>query len=278
MIYLILAIISSVLVSVIMRLSETRIQNNLSMLACNYLMCTAVAALYTGTTVVFPANEALPVSLGLGVISGFFYLSSFILLQWNVRHNGVSLSSMFMKLGVMVPSLMAILVFHEVPKFTQMIGMLFAVAAILLLNLDKGSERVSSFAGLIMLLLAGGATDAMAKIHEELGSAALKNHFLMYTFFIALALCIALCVIKKQRLTRSDLAFGLLIGVPNYFSARFLLLSLTNVPAMIAYPTYSVATIILVTLVSMVLFSEKLSRRQMLSMTVIMAALVLLNI
>ena len=77
MIYLILAIISSVLVSVIMRLSETRIQNNLSMLACNYLMCTAVAALYTGTMVVFPANEALPMSLGLGVISGFFYLSSF---------------------------------------------------------------------------------------------------------------------------------------------------------------------------------------------------------
>lgn len=278
MIYLILAIISSMLVSVIMRLSETRIHNNLSMLASNYLMCTAIAALYTGTTAVFPANDALPVSLGLGVISGFFYLSSFILLQWNIRENGVSLSSMFMKLGVMVPSLMAIFCFHEVPKFTQVIGMVLAVVAILLINLDKGSGHVASFSGLILLLLAGGATDAMSKVHEELGSAALKSHFLMYTFFVALVLCAALCVIRGQKLTGSDLGFGLLIGVPNYFSARFLLLSLTDVPAMIAYPTYSVATIVLVAVVSMVLFSEKLSKRQIGAMAIIMAALALLNI
>lgn len=46
MIYLLLAVISSMMVSVLMRLSETRIHNNVSMLACNYLMCTGLAALY----------------------------------------------------------------------------------------------------------------------------------------------------------------------------------------------------------------------------------------
>ena len=47
---------------------------------------------------------------------------------------------------------------------------------------------------------------------------------------------------------------------------------------MIAYPTYSVATIVVVTLVGTVFFKEKLSRRQILSMLMIFAALVLLNI
>ena len=47
---------------------------------------------------------------------------------------------------------------------------------------------------------------------------------------------------------------------------------------MIAYPTYSVATIVMVTLVGVAVFREKLSRRQIVSMLLIFAALVLLNI
>jgi len=65
--------------------------------------------------------------------------------------------------------------------------------------------------------------------------------------------------------------------VPNYFSARFLLLSLSAVPAVIAYPTYSVGTIVLITLVGRLCFGEKLSRRQIVAMGVILAALALLN-
>ena len=51
-----------------------------------------------------------------------------------------------------------------------------------------------------------------------------------------------------------------------------------DIPAMIAYPTYSVAAIVMVTLVGVIFFKEKLSRRQILSMFMIFAALVLLNI
>ena len=44
MLYLILAITSSMLVSVCMRLSEGKAKNNISMLAMNYAMCTPVSA------------------------------------------------------------------------------------------------------------------------------------------------------------------------------------------------------------------------------------------
>ena len=66
--------------------------------------------------------------------------------------------------------------------------------------------------------------------------------------------------------------------MPNYFSARFLLLSLSQVPAVVAYPTYSVATIVLITVVGMLAFGERLTRRQKLAMGVILVALVLLNL
>ena len=128
-------------------------------------------------------------------------------------------------------------------------------------------------AGLVFLLIAGGMTDGMAKIYEELGVGALKNHFLLYTFIVAFAMCVAVCLLKKQGLTKADLGFGLLIGIPNYGSALFLLRSLSSIPAMIAYPTYSVASIVLVTLMGVMVFKEKLSHRQCVSMMIIFAAL-----
>lgn len=278
MIYLALAIVSSMLVSVTMRLSERRVHNNISMLAMNYLMCTALSAVFAGTADFFPRAEGIGFACLLGVVSGALYLGSFMLLQWNIRVNGVVLPATFMKLGVLVPTVLSIVLFHEQPKLMQLLGMAGAVCAILLIGLDKGQSRARSSAGLVALLLGGGITDAMSKFYEEWGTAALENHFLLYTFAVALLLCALLAIARGQRLTLADAGFGLLIGVPNYFSARFLLLSLSSVPAVAAYPTYSVGTIVLVTLLGALLFSERLSRRQQAAMGLILVSLVLLNI
>ena len=279
MIYLLLAVLSSMFVSVLMRVSEKYIHNNISMLACNYVMCAVLAALFTGSVNLLPSGaEGFPFSLGFGLISGALYLTSFIALQWNTHKNGVILSSMFMKLGVIVPTLMAIFIFRETPKAAQIIGLVISIAAILLINFEKGSGKAASALGLVVLLLTGGATDATSKIYEELGAAPLKNHFLLYTFCAAFVCCLVVCLVKKQKLTLPDLGFGLLIGIPNYLSARCLLLSLSDIPAVIAYPTYSVATIVVVTLAGALLFRERLSRRQMIAMALIVATLVLLNI
>ena len=72
--------------------------------------------------------------------------------------------------------------------------------------------------------------------------------------------------------------FGVLLGVPNFYSVRFLLDSLNTVPAVIAYPTFSVSTIMVVTLAGVAFFKEKLSKRQWIALGIILLALALLNI
>lgn len=278
MIYLILAIASSMLVSVCMRLSEGKAKNNISMLAMNYAMCTVLSLAYAGSVDLLPKESGRGFALGLGLVSGAMFLGSFMLLQWNIRVNGVVLPATFMKLGVIVPTLTSILVFGEAPSMAQVVGILLAIAAILLIQLEKGGGRAGHLLGLVVLLIAGGSTDVLSKIYEEMGNAALSDQYLLYTFFVALALCALLAIFKGQKLTGKDIAFGLLVGVPNYYSARFLLLSLRGVPAVVAYPTYSVGTIVLIALVGRVVFHEKLSRRQMIAMGVILAALILLNL
>ena len=277
MIYLVLAIISSALVSLVMRLSQRFSRNNLTVLAANYVMCTAAAMFLAGG--VIPAGAGAGMTMGLGSFCGVLYLLGFVLLQWNIRRNGVVLPATFQKLGVLVPTIAAITIFGETPRWTQLLGIAVAIGAILLMQGRSGDKSASrSTLGLLALLLCGGCSDVMSKVFETWGNAAQANYFLVFTFLVALVLCVILCVVKKQSVTVPDILCGLCLGVPNYMSARFLLWALKDVPAVVVYPTFSVGTIIVVTIVGVLAFREKVEKRKLAAIGLILGALVLLNI
>ena len=278
MFYLILAICCSAMISIIMRLSTDKVSGGVSMLVMNYLMCLILATGYAGVGTLFPNDPALPAALGMGVIHGILYLAGFVLFQINVKQNGVVLPAIFMKLGLLVPMVASVCFFGEVPNVTQIIGFVIAVAAIILINFEKEQTVVKFRAGLILLLLTGGTADVMSKVFEELGSAALSNQFLFYTFLVAFLLCVGLTIQKKEKVGKNEIIYGMVIGIPNFFSAKFLLKALESVAAVIAYPTYSVATILTVTVAGVVLFKERLGKRQWLAVGIILVALVLLNL
>jgi multidrug transporter EmrE-like cation transporter len=131
---------------------------------------------------------------------------------------------------------------------------------------------------LIALLLCGGVCDVMSKAFETWGTAAQGNYFLVFTFGVALVLSIVACVVKKESITLPDVLWGLALGVPNYMSARFLLWALKEVPAVVVYPTFSVGTIIAVTVVGVLAFREKVGKRKLIALGMILGALVLLNV
>lgn len=277
MLYLFLAITSSALVSIFMRLSSSRIKGNISMLAINYAMCVFLSAWYAGMEVL-PVRASLFQTIGMGVVHGILYLLSFVLLQVNVRRNGVVLSATFMKLGLLVPMVVSVVLFHEMPGVLQSIGFVIALIAIILINFDGGESVMGFRLGLVLLLLGGGFGDAMSKIFQELGDASMGDQFLLYTFITALVLCVLLMLKKGQRPGLAEVMFGAMIGIPNFFSARFLLASLKSLAAVIVYPTYSVGTILVVTLAGVVLFRERLGKRQWTALGIILLALVMLNL
>ena len=130
---------------------------------------------------------------------------------------------------------------------------------------------------LLLLLVLSGITDSMANIYEKVGTAEGKDGYLLITFFTAFALASFFACRDKNKITRKDLFFGLLIGIPNYFSARFLLLALGSVDAVLAYPMYSVATIIVITLAGAFAFHEQISRKKAIALGLIVMAVCLLN-
>jgi len=278
MFFLLLAVLSSAMVSIVMRISSDKVSANLSMLATNYLICSLLGAGYAGFDLWLPRIPGFSLTVGLGALAGVLYLAGFVMLQRSVRKNGVVLSSVFMKLGLLVPITMSMLFFGEIPTAAQVVGFTIALCAIVVINLKKDGESKGFGMGLILLLLVGGGCDAMSKVYEVFGAAALSEQFLFYTFLVAFLLCAALVIREKEHFGLQDLAFGALIGIPNFFSAKFLLLALNTLPAVLVYPSFSVATLLLITLTGVAVFKERLSRLQWAALAAIVAALILLNI
>ena len=281
MISLILSLFCSAAISLIMRIAQKYTKNNISMLMFNYIMCTAFACFFTirDTGSVIPYGTGASYAVMLGLLNGCLYLGAFVLLQFNIRKNGVVLASTFMKLGVMVPVAAAVILFGEDPTVMQICGFVLALAAIILINSGSRSGRSAGFGfALILLLLVGGCADVMSKVYEATGEPELKSHFLLLTFLTALILCCVLARVRGQKISVTDAVFGLILGIPNYLSSRFLLISLSSVPAVIAYPTFSVGTIVIVSLVSLSVFREKLTGKQWTAIAIILLSLVLLNV
>lgn len=251
----------------------------MGMFVVNYLICTICSYYYMGDVKLFESAPGIGFTVFLGILSGILYLGSFMLLQWNIRANGVVLSATFMKLGVLVPTLMAIVIFHEKPEVMQIIGFALAIFAIILINFEKEAMQEGNHKlYLLILLLGGGITDSMANIYDKMGSTLLKDHYLIFTFFMAAVLSLVLTIRSRKKIHFYDILFGVIIGVPNYYSARFLLLALGSVPAVITYPVYSISTIALIAAAGVLLFREKISKQKAVSLGIIMVSLVCLNL
>ena len=279
MLFLVLAIVCSVLISVGMRVSERYSKNTMAMFAANYAVCLMLSRGFMGRIHLFEAQAGIGAAIGMGLVSGVLYLVSFMLLQKNIHESGVVLSSASMKLGaVLIPVIVSLIFFHENMNGWQTAGVITAVAAILMIHLEKDSFRAGEMkAGLLLLLLCSGITDTMANLYDKMGEAALRDHYLFFTFLAALVLALAAALRSRQKLRAADLICGLLIGIPNYFSSRFLLLALGEIPAVVAYPVFSAGTIIMVALIGLAVFHERLSPRKACAMALILAALGLLN-
>ena len=131
---------------------------------------------------------------------------------------------------------------------------------------------------LFALLVAEGCAGIMSKVFNEIGNEVLAAHFLLYTFVTAFLFCAVVILAKHEHPGLHELIYGMMIGIPNFMGARFVLKALETVPAVIVYPARSVGTIVVIMLFGTLLFKECLGRQQIAAMGVILVSLVLLNL
>ena len=281
--YLAAASLCSASLSLLMRFFSSAKKSRYEMILGNYLTCSFVGfLLIKDKMLIFHSH---PSTYLCGLIGGILFVLSLLCMQHSIETDGAILTSAFSKLGLLVPLLLSIVVFGEKPALTQAIGLCTLIAAIFIFSYEqnsiKDSRKIHLFF-LLIVLLTGGAADAMAKVYDIIGIRNEDSVYILLVFFFASILTFFLSEKElkqiKQKHSLRDLAYGVLIGIPNYFSSVFLLKALNGLPAFIVYPVFSCCAVIIVTLLSQIFFHEVLSRRQLAGLILILVSLALLNL
>lgn len=279
MLFLILALLFSAVLALVLKYLNTG--SPYGVYFVNYITCSALAFATLESKTLYN-GDATP--CWLGAITGLIYLASLWANGYSIHKNGAILSSVFTRLGVLVPILLSVTLFGERPTLLQGLGVALAVAAAVMMNASSRSGVAAAAANqvyllpLLLTLLLNGTADAMSKVFNQLGRRQDDGLFMFYIFLFAGLATLALLIREKRPLTRRDVFFGVLAGVPNFLSSRLLLAALAELPAFFVYPSYSVGVILVISIASFFLFRERLNSRQIGASGMILAALVLLNL
>lgn len=279
MLFLFLALLFSAVLALVLKYLNTG--SPLGVYFVNYLTC-ALLAFAALTPRTLYSGDATP--CWLGGITGLVYLASLSANGYSIHKNGAILSSVFTRLGVLVPILLSVTLFGERPTFLQGLGVALAVTAAVVMNgLPRKTDPCAGAGNvyllpLVLTMLLNGTADAMSKVFNQLGRRQDDGLFMFYIFLFAGLATLALLLRAQQPLTKRDVFFGVLAGIPNFLSSRLLLASLAELPAFFVYPSYSVGVILVISAASFFLFRERLNGRQIGAAGMILAALVLLNL
>lgn len=304
MIFLFLGILSSSSIALIFKYTETSNRNRYAITTANYFMATVISIIMIVSSGLIKnlrvdSVQSLYYKLGIaiktggklgwsgsitwgmltGVIAGIIFFLAFIYYQKSVNKDGVGLAGTFMKLGILVPMILAIILWKELPTKIQWAGIIIAIISIILVNIRFNKKFWKDFhSTLILLFLFGGLAEFSNKIYQKYGQQEVKTVFLFFIFFTAFIISLIYLKIKKEPATKSDFLLGFLVGVPNLFSSFFLILALEQLKASVVFPIYSAGCILIIILGGWILFKEKITLKNLIAVLMIIIALILVNL
>ena len=282
MVFLLLAIVSSAAMALVLKAFRAGRGNRYGILLGNYLTCVLISFLTLPEKTMILSGSAA--TLACGTAGGVFFVAALVCMQSSIRRSGATLTSAFARLGLVVCLGVSILAFGERPGALQTVGICLALTAIVLLapgGKREGRRTAGGLGLLLCTLLCSGGADVMAKVFDQYCPAREGSLYFFFLFSVATVLCLGLLILARvrtgERIDARMFAAGLLVGIPNFYSSYLLLRALQNLPASLTYPVYSTGTILLVMLLSVLLFKERLQRRQLPGMALLFAALIMLN-
>lgn len=281
MISLGIAVLSNLVMTFIMKYSESHSVNRYGITVFNYLAGTIMGYFMMGDrTLIISSGDGL-FTLAFAFGNAILFVSTLLFIQASINRNGAPLTSTFNRMGILIPTVASAFLFSEIPSAVQTVGIGLAVFAIIYINGGQGANENKSDRNnftLIGAFILGGCVDLMSKAFDELGSASYRERYVFYTFLFSLFIAICVALKENRKVTWREWIIGIMIGIPNQLTTLFLLKALGELPAYLVYPCYSAGVILMVNLINVILFREILSKREYIATGIIAAGLVLINI
>lgn len=224
------------------------------------------------------------------LILAVIYGALLILAQWfytvALTSGNTALCSTVYSMGFILPTFSGALIWDEPFSVLDLFGILSAIAAVIISGLKQksGEKRSVSyyFVPLVIAMLASGGLGIVQKVQQRSAYAEQKSLFLIIAFMLAAAIslifaCFAKCrtcgaSFKGKRLLVAS-CVGLFFGCCNLLNT-----SLAGMlDSAIFFPTLNIGTILLSMLLGVIVYKEKIGKREALVLMLGAASIILLN-
>jgi len=290
MVYILLAVLFSVSVSILLKLARRAGIDIVQAVATNYVVASLLAWWLLGATPqgVLEAKATWPPLIALGILLP----AIFVALARSVSTAGIVRTDVAQRLSLFVSLFAAFAFLGDVLTGQKALGIGMALVAVLCVLWRKGiasprggmrgsdDERASWWAPL--LVFAGfGAIDICFKLVAKVGASFAAG--LLGSFLIAMVLCwivaVARAVSGKAAITGRSLGFGILLGAFNFANILFYVRGHQAVPdsPSLVFASMNMGVVVLGTLVGAFGFREKLSAINWLGIALAIAAIAVMT-
>jgi len=266
MIYVLLSVVCSVLVSVLLKLARRTEVDVGQAIAWNYVVTSALTALLLQPTLASLREPGVP-WLALAAL-GLLLPTIFLALAASVRHAGIVRSDAAQRLSLLLSLLAAFALFGEQLTVPKGIGVALGLLALLCMVWRSGpgaTERGA--AGWLYPLLVFGGFGVIDILFKRVALAGVPlGASLQAMFALALLVAFAMQLWRRahgqMRFTARSALAGVLLGLANFGNILFYLRghrALPQHPALV-FASMNLGVVTLGALVGLLLFRERLSR------------------
>ncbi|MHC4664143.1 MAG: hypothetical protein ACYS8W_20970 [Planctomycetota bacterium] len=280
MVYLILAIITSSTFGVMLKIAENRGRDRIVVAFANYVFGGVLAGAYV---LAFTEWEISRPTIYIGIIAGAAWVGGLLTIMLSIKEVGLAYSAAISRLAVIVPVVICILYWNESLSWIQYIGLAFVCVAIFALT-TRAASRGDKFtfrgvALLAALFIANGFAKLVMKVFEKNCPEGELAAFMTILFFSAAIMTGIWIVAARRKITKGDLAYGAIAGVPNMLTGALLVLALVELAdaGAVAFSVWDAGTVLVLTILSVSVWKEKLGRRGVIGIALAIIALLLIN-
>ena len=261
MISLTLTILFTVSLFIFFKEFEKRNIDTHQAITFNYLTASIIAILLYGNSIcltdIVNTSWIYP-TIALGV----FFVVMFNIMAKTTQRLGISIASIASKMSLVIPVIAALLFQRNINlSIYNYIGILLALIAIFL-TFKKKQKTQKSLKIAIFLFFGAGILDSFLDYIREKHLESINdfNLFIIFIFFIAFFTGFVIIIIKRNKISFKNIIGGVLLGIPNYFSIYFVLLSLESLGGAVVFPVLNIGVVLISTIISYLVYKENLNK------------------
>ncbi|MDF2451530.1 MAG: hypothetical protein K0S26_1034 [Bacteroidota bacterium] len=287
MIFLLLSILVSTLFGIYFKVISIKNINAFQAIIVNYSVA-GILGFLTTKSAVTPLNVIHEPFFLIAVSLGIVFISSLFVIAETTAKQGISVAQVANRMSVVIPICIAILFYGDSISVSKVIGIILAIVAVYLVSYKESEGKTADkFWWLFPLIIfvCSGIIDssinyAQRNLVSETNFDAFLSTIFSTAFVFGFIVLLYQLIIKKEKFQAKTIPAGIILGVINFGTMYFIIRALNAniLEPSVLFPVNNLSILTLSTIISVIVFKEKLSSKNWIGIGLSLLAILILGL